>query len=569
MRNLKSVRMAMSVAATLIVSACHANGRHTDPAQLAGLHGGLIVQLGAVDTQAAAALSLTGRYLIHVLDPNADTVQAARSRLRSDGHYGLTWAEQPPDSVRLPYAENMVNLIVLRDYTVPVAELSRVLAPGGSIVVANTKLLSKSQLAASGFDSVTATESMLIARKPWPEAMDNWSHPRHAADGNAVSGDTLVGPPDRVRWIAAATSEVEGMVTAGGRNFYGGILARDSFNGLRLWHRDLRNAENNPIDFELPRLSRDGVRPIASEHLLFAVLQNRPVALNATTGEVVVELGDMVNPKSVIHDGTRVIAADDDSVRAFDTETGNELWNVSAPGPQNIIADGAIVTFIQGRARRGEKAVAVALDAATGAVKWQRSDYPWLDRAVRTVLSSGQLVFEVSTLNDDDADNGIHVVSAATGEHRWSKEYAPGMNHRRQARAMFLNDDLWILHGGKINTADKENLKRTPVQVSALNPLTGETRISWPAGLTHCFPPVATPNFMFAGELDMTNLKSGEVMQIVSRKQIAHRKTDGCRRMVWFTRLPNTARAGRCCEVLLRWLRQRQRILQPTCRSTK
>ncbi len=512
MHSLRSLRMAMSVAAALIVSTCHADAPSSDPAALAGLHGGLIVQLGGDDTQAAAELSLTGRYLIHVLESNADTIQSARSKLRKDGHYGLTWAEQPVDADRLPYAENMVNLIVIRDYTVPVTELSRVLTPGGSIVVANAKVLSKSQLEAGGFDMVTETESTLVARKPWPEAMDSWTHPRHAADGNAVSGDTLVGPPDRVRWIAAATSEVEGMVTAGGRNFYGGILARDSFNGLRLWHRDLRKAENNPAEFELPKLSRDGVRPIASEHLLFAVLQNRPVALNASTGEIVVELGDMVKPKSLIHDGTRVIAADDDSVRAFDTETGREVWNVSALGPQNVIADGAIVTFIQGRARRGEKAVAVALDAATGAVNWQRDDYPWLDRAVRTVLYGGQLVFEVSTLNDNDADNGIHVVSAATGEHRWSKEYAPGMNHARQARAMFLNDDLWILHGGKINTADKENMKRTPVLVSALNPLTGETRVSYPAGLTHCFPPVATPNFMFAGELDMTNLKSGEVI---------------------------------------------------------
>ena len=513
MNNLKSVGIlafGMVVACATSVDCVIAD--EINPAKVASLHGGLIVQLGGSETQSAAELSLTGRYLIHVLDANAETVESARTRLRKDGHYGLAWAERARSVDRLPYAENVVNMIVVGDYTVPVAELSRVLTPGGAVVVANTDVLTKSQLEAGGFELLPETQQGLVARKPWPKEMDSWSHPRHAADGNAVSGDTLVGPPVRVRWIAAATSEVEGMVTAGGRNFYGGILARDSFNGLRLWHRDLRKAENNPDDFELPKLSRDTVRPIASDRLLFAVLQNRPVALNAATGEVVVELGDMENPKSILHDGTRVIAADDGSIRAFDTKTGREVWNIASPGPQNIIADGNIVTFIQGRTRRGEKSVAIAVEAATGKVKWQRDDYPWLDRAVRTVLASGQLVFEVSTLNDNDADNGIHVVSAETGEHRWSKEYAPGMNHKRQARAMFLKDDLWILHGGKINTADKEKLKRTPVQVSALNPLTGETRVTYPAGLTHCFPPVATPNFMFAGELDMTNLKSGEVI---------------------------------------------------------
>ena len=136
--------------------------------------------------------------------------------------------------------------------------------------------------------------------------MDAWSHPRHAADGNAVSLDTLVGPPERVRWIAAATSEVEGMVTAGGRNFYGGVLARDSFNGLRLWHRDLaKKGDNNPSEFDLPRLPREGSRPIAADQFLFAVLQDRPVALDAASGEVVCEFGELANPTAILYDGTR------------------------------------------------------------------------------------------------------------------------------------------------------------------------------------------------------------------------------------------------------------------------
>ena len=71
---------------------------------------------------------------------------------------------------------------------------------------------------------------------------------------------------------------------------------------------------------------------------------------------------------------------------------------------------------------------------------------------------------------------------------------------------------LWILHGGKINTDDKANLKRSPTEVSALDPLTGEVRKTFPAGLAHCFPPVCTPNFVFAGELDMTDLRSGDVI---------------------------------------------------------
>ncbi|MFT7644073.1 MAG: outer membrane protein assembly factor BamB, partial [Pirellulaceae bacterium] len=517
MRNFDSCRIPLVVfTTTLAVLMSFANGRANGqdarPPQTAGIHGGLAVQLGASDTKAAAELSLTGRYLIHVLDLNADLIAKAQNQLRTNGRYGLAWAERPASATRLPYAENMVNLIVVRDYTVPVAELFRVLTPDGAIVVMNSKLLQRDSLEAAGFTKISRSESTLVARKPWPKEMDVWSHPRHAADGNAVSRDTLVGPPDRVRWVAAATSEVEGMVTAGGRNFYGGILARDSFNGLRLWHRNLKNGENNSADFQLPILARDAARPIASDRMLFAVLQNHPVALDAKSGEVVAEFSGMESPTAVIHDGDRVIAADSGSVRAFDVESGKQIWSIPAIDPKNVIADGKTVSFIQGRTRRGDKAEAVALDPKTGSVKWRFDNYPWISSTTRTVLAKGQLVFEVSSLNDHDAGNGIHVVSAETGKHRWSKDYAPGMNHRRQARAMFVEDDLWILHGGKINTDDKKKSVRQPVQVSALDPLTGETRVTFPAGLTHCFPPVATPNFMFAGELDVTNLKSGEII---------------------------------------------------------
>lgn len=491
---------------------CNAQAQTPDPAKVSGLHGGLVVQLGASETRAAAELSLTGRYLVHVLDSDAKTVQSAQSRLRAAGHYGMAWVEEHKETSRLPYAENVVNLIVVRDFTVPVEELARVLTPGGSLVIKNHNLVSKSELETGGF-TVTEADSALIARKPWPKSMDVWTHPRHAADGNAVSSDTLVGPPERVRWVAAATSEVEGMVTSGGRNFYGGILARDSFNGLRLWHRDLRKKSDiNRAAFKLPKLPRDGARPIASQRFLFAVLQGRPVALHAKTGEIAVEFGDMVSPTSIIHDGSRVIAADADSVRAFAIESGKEAWKFSAGEARNVVADGKLTAFIQGRVRRGDKIEVVVLDAKTGSVMWRRKDYPWLPRATRTVLAKGQLVFEVSSFSDHDADNGIHVVAAETGEPRWSKQYPPGMNHNRQARAMFLEDDLWILHGGKINTSDRAKLKRVPIQISALDPLTGKTRKTFPAGLTHCFPPVATPKFMFAGELDLTNLTSGQVI---------------------------------------------------------
>jgi outer membrane protein assembly factor BamB len=511
-----SLPLFLGAFGVLLAPAPSVRGDSTDPAELAGLHGGLVVQLGGSDVTAAAELSLTGRYLIHVLDVDDDCVAAAQQQLRGQGYYGLAWAERLLEPHHLPYAENVVNLVYRSDgdrAAIATDELMRVLAPGGHVVIAKPDPTDRAALKASGFDEIVAVGPSLVASKPWPIEMDIWSHPRHAADGNAVSLDTLVGPPERVRWIAAATSEVEGMVTAGGRNFYGGVLARDSFNGLRLWHRTLNRADTlNAEEFALPRLAREGSRPVASHGLVFAVLQDRPVALNAATGEVVVELGDLQRPSALVHDGVRVIAADNQSVRAFDVGTGNQLWTVPAVEPRQVIADGRYVSLIRGQVRRGEQAEAVVVDAATGKLLWHRDDYPWLTLTTRTVMAGGMLVFEVSTLNDHDQGNGIHVVAIDTGEHQWSKDFPPGMNHARQARAMYLEGDLWILHGGKLNTNDEQNRSRAPTEISALDPRTGETRRTLPAGLTHCFPPVATPNYMFAGELDMTDLSSGEVI---------------------------------------------------------
>ncbi len=502
------------VATALILGAIPAFAQKIDLVTQANLHGGLVVQLGAGESQMAAELSQTGRYLIHVLDPKSEAIQVSRQKLRTSGVYGLAWAEHLPDTRQLPYAENVVNAIVVRDFAVPAGELLRVLTPGGALIATNPALLPKAELQAAGFhDFAEKSGGMLVARKPWPETMDVWSHARHGSDGNAVSSDTEVGPPRRVRWVAAATWEVEGMVSAGGRNFYGGILARDGFNGLRLWHRDLaRGGDANATEFKLPRIPGDGARPVASPELLFAVLKGRPVALDAANGEVKREFSGVEQPNAILNHEEVVIVSGPNAVHGFNAKTGTEIWKIAAMQPHNVIAGSGLVSFIHGRPKRGEKSEAVTADLRSGQIFWRRADFPWLDRVTRTVLHQEHLAFEVSSLSDHDAGNAVHLAMAQTGDFAWEKTYPPGMNHKRQARALFLDDAMWILHGGRINTQVPDKSGRVPVEVSALELDSGEVMVTHKAGLTHCFPPVATPNFMFAGELDLTDLRSGNVV---------------------------------------------------------
>ena len=483
-----------------------------DAPPLPDVRGGLVVQLGADDAELPMALSRTGRYLVHVLDTNPRAVLAVRERLGGAG--GFAFSEAVDAAAPLPYTENLVNAVVLRTLKTPAAEILRVLVPGGTLVIPKGNApVDAAKVEAAGFEAVSRKgDGSVTARKPWPKDMDGWSHPRHGADGNPVSGDTEVGPPERVRWVAAAMAEVEGLVTDGGRNFYGGVLARDSFNGLRLWHRDLGRGDLNDPSFDLPRLSYDRARPVAAGEFLFAIAKGKLVALNAATGEVEQEYPGIGEPDEVISHRDLVIAADEVSVRAFSTRTAELLWSLDASDPRNLVAGGETVSLIRGNLKRGEKPEALALDLYTGKIKWQRADLPWLEKVYRTVINGDQLAFEESSLSDHDAGNVLHVLSSETGQPVWEKVFPPGMNHNRQARAMFVEDDLWILHGGKENTADKEKTTRSPIEVSSLDPKTGAVRKTFPAGLAHCFPPVATAKYVLAGVFDMTSLETGEVV---------------------------------------------------------
>ncbi len=485
-----------------------------EPPTIANVQGGLVVQLGAAELNTAARLSNTGRYIIHVLDTNTADVKEARETLKTRGVYGLAFAETLTNPTYLPYTENLVNVVVVHSLgNTPLTELLRVITPRGTLLAFSRSGLNATKLKAGGFVSISRQEDgTFIARKPWPKNMDTWSHTRHGAGGNAVSLDTAVGPPKRVRWVAAAMSEVEGLVTDDGRNFYGGVLARDSFNGLRLWHRDLTKGELNDPAFNLPRLSSSRARPIASGKYLFAVVKGKLVALNSATGKIAREYPGIGIPKEVIHHRDVVIAADNKQIRAFSTTTAKQLWHQEVGEPRNLAAANKTVSFIKGRLKRGEQAEAFAIDLYSGKIKWQVSHFPWLNKVYRTVMHGEHLAFEVSSLNDHDAGNGLHVLSAETGQLAWEKNFPPGMNHRRQARAMFTEKDLWILHGGKENTETKEGTTRSPIQVSALDPKTGKILKTLPAGLAHCFPPVATPKYVFAGVLDMTDMITGDIL---------------------------------------------------------
>lgn len=355
----------------------------------AGVTGGLIVHLGCGDGKLTAALRATDRFLVHGLDTDAAKVDKAREHIQSRGLYGPVSVEAW-DGERLPYADNLVNLLVLENVgRVPASEVPRVLAPGGVALSVNPE------------SQIQNPKSV----KPWTAEMDEWTHFLHDASGNAVSRDALVGPPKHVQWVGGPTwarshehlAGVSALVSSAGRIFYivdeGAIaavtlppswflVARDAFNGLTLWKRPIPSWAPHLREFRSgpPNLPR---RLIALRDRVYVTLgYGAPLtALDAATGQTLRAFDGTEGTEEVIlADGVLLVVVAKDaekSIRAVEADSGKTLWQKQpqALAPLTLAAlDGPVVY------RDGQKVVYV--DLKTGEPRWESAPTPTATRAV-------------------------------------------------------------------------------------------------------------------------------------------------------------------------------------------
>ena len=105
--------------------------------KMAGVKGGLIVQVGCGDGSLAGELRTSDSYIVHALDVDAAKVDRARKTIVARGVYGPV-SVHLFDGVHLPYSENLVNLLVASgECQVEREEIARVLAPGGVALFLN------------------------------------------------------------------------------------------------------------------------------------------------------------------------------------------------------------------------------------------------------------------------------------------------------------------------------------------------------------------------------------------------------------------------------------------------
>ena len=368
---------------------------------LGGVRGGLVVHVGCGDGKFTAALRGGQGYLVNGLDRDVANVAKARAHIRSAGVYGPVSAYHWTTAPRLPYADNLVNLVVVdAEQDVPRDELLRVLAPGGVACIR------------SGDDWTKIA-------KPRPAAIDDWTHSLHDATNNAVAADTVVGPPHHVQWLAEPTNarhherlaSITVVVSAGGRLFYivdeaptasillppaWSLVARDAFSGVALWKRPIPIWHDHLHPFRMgpPQLAR---RLVATPDRIYVTLGLRaPVtALDAATGRTLTTFKGTEGADEILHhDGVLYLVAGDGksgkTVLAVDAAGGGPRWKKPATGclPSSLTVGGGRVFYMDARGL-------VGLDAETGREMWRAPRKVAIKRpgwSSPTVVASGDVV---------------------------------------------------------------------------------------------------------------------------------------------------------------------------------
>jgi len=344
----------------------------------AAVRGGWVVHLGCGDGRLTAALGAADGILVQGLDTEEARVAEARRHVQELGIYGPVSIDQF-DGRHLPYAENLVNLIVAEDLgNVAVEEAMRVLAPGGTLYAKQNGRWAKTV-------------------KPRPSNVDEWTHFLHDASGNPVARDDVVGPPRRVQWIAdppymRSHEHVPGiyaLVSSGGRIFYivdeaptssirqppqWQLVARDAYNGTMLWKQ--------PIAAWFPHIVNWGKTPRELQRKLVAVgdrvyvtlgLHSPVTMVDAATGELLkVYEGSEGTEEIVWQDGTLLLA-----VRAVTDERTAELatWAELVRRKQSPLDDRdsaePLVNRLGTVESKGEQSI-WAVDAVSGRLLWKK-----------------------------------------------------------------------------------------------------------------------------------------------------------------------------------------------------
>lgn len=497
-RSPRRFRLVLAVSAVCVLSRCLTWAQPIGDISAERLladsefHGGLIVQVGLLDASLLLSLSKAPNVLAHGLVRDGDALVTARTQIREADMYGRVSA-MPWQGSSLPYADGMVNLLLVLDEGVELqqAEIGRVLAPLGVVRILR--------------DGALTTD-----RKQRPDDVDEWTHIRYDATGNAVSKDKRVGPPSFLQWEARPRwnrgTKTSSLVSAQGRIFYilddshfasstrsWSLIARDAYNGIQLWRHVLPSWVGSKGGKKVGPAQANR-RLVAIGDRVYATLgEFAPVSvLDAATGQVLRVLADtekteeflvsngvlvaLVNPNTPA--GLRRGVGESMRLAAVDPSTGKPLWQhvTDMIMPLTLAADGEQAVYHDGRSIQ-------SFDLRTGSPRWTspatgqkivvmdqaNADRPGAEEL--TIVLAPQFAPTLVIYGDVVAFAGgrqLNVVSAADGHELWRSEYAPS-NYSVPVDLFGFDGCLWGPDVGMYLWSPRDD----NIDFNAYDPMTG------------------------------------------------------------------------------------------------
>jgi len=477
---------------------------------VAAVKGVFVVDLGCGAGQLTAALRTNDDIVVQGLDASLANVEKARAAIQSSGLYGPV-SVNLLDGKRLPYVDNLANLIVVEDPgQVPMAEVMRVLAPLGVACVKQ---------------GGTWTKTV----KPWPADIDQWPQHLYSADNNAVAHDSVVGPPRHYQWTSTpewsrahlVLPSIQGLVSSKGRLFtiedqasiehpalpgQFTLVARDAFNGIVLWQR--RFPDWHPMNLYIKDLTAQIMRRLAviDDTVYCTPGYSAPItALDAATGKQLKVYAGTEHTQELVYDDGVLFAVIGDhtdtrgigntkgslassefpqsaygpiipklddpksTIVAFDADSGRRLWEKSGADTvgyqgSTLGIRGPYVAFCSAQpgqgddvaVRRGEKKAkrggtegsVVCLDRTSGAVLWRKPVQLALSSTTGTVPA---LVLSDSAVYVADA-KVLHALSIKDGAKLWTGDAE--MNHHKAPDLFLIGGGVWTGNRGKYTAYD-------------------------------------------------------------------------------------------------------------------
>jgi outer membrane protein assembly factor BamB len=462
--------------------------------KLSGLQGGFVVHVDCGSGELAGVLGRQQQYQVHGLVTEESQLAAARAHIRSTGRYGPVAIDQLHDG-RLPYIDNMVNLLIIEEGDQLLAgEPMRVLAPGGVLLT-------------------RAGDSWEKQVKPRPDNIDDWTHYLHDASGNAVAHDDVVGPPRHMQWLGSPRwsrhhdrmASMSALVSSNGRIFYimdegsrisiqlpakWSLIARDAFNGTILWKRKIDRWQNHlfPLKSGPTQLAR---RLVADGDRVFVTLglQAPLLCLDAATGETIRSYPETKTSEEVIYSDDILLSVvtrkppqltdfvpkfnvgDQARVRneihwdalprelvAVNASSGELLWTKeTVVAPLSLATRAGHVLFHDG-------SKVICLDRATGKQLWTSEPAGRPDKV--TFNFGPRLVIYKDVVLYAGGDRQMHAFDLASGTRLWSAVHA---------QSGYQSPEDLLVSGGLVWTAPTTRTGDSGV-FTGRDPRTGEVK---------------------------------------------------------------------------------------------